>query len=193
MLVRGVSGHGKSTLVKGITGALRGVCIDYEEAATFRDAFVLVGQGVKHKLEFESLTLGELFDTQDCALVERYLDACLLIDWYESSCQSSIQANIQVSGGERNRLTLAYHIFLAEKRGSPVLILDECEQGTDLYDPVRRHDCYELVRRIRALCADKTLLIVSHMYDERGRPHLPVEAIDWSRIITLESMRVDVS
>jgi ABC-type thiamine transport system ATPase subunit len=137
--------------------------------------------------------LGELFDTHDPAFVERYLDACLLLNWYESSCQSSIQANIQVSGGERNRLTLAYHIFLAEKRGSPVLILDECEQGTDLYDPVSRQDCYELVRRIRALCADKTLLIVSHMYDERGRPHLPVDTVDWSHIITMESMQMNLA
>lgn len=192
ILIRGPSGHGKSTLIKGITGALRGVCIDYEEAGTFRDSFVMVGQGQKHKLDFESLTLGELFETGDTSVVERYLGACLLLPWYESSCQSSLDANINVSGGERNRLTLAYHLSLVEKRNAPVLILDECEQGTDLYDPYRRHDCYELVRRIRLLCQDKTLLIVSHMYDERGMPLVPVEPIEWTRIITLRSMQLNL-
>jgi len=192
ILIRGASGHGKSTLVKGITGALRGVCIDYEEAGTFRDSFVMVGQGIKHKLDFESLTLGELFQTRDTSVVERYLGACLLLPWYESSCQSSLDANIQVSGGERNRLTLAYHLSLVKQRNAPVLILDECEQGTDLYDPLRRHDCYELVRRIRLLCHDKTLLIVSHMYDGSGRPLVPVEPIEWTHIMTLESMQMTI-
>jgi ABC-type transporter Mla maintaining outer membrane lipid asymmetry ATPase subunit MlaF len=42
-LVRGSSGHGKSTLVKGITGQLGGVEIDYLDARVFRDSFVLVG------------------------------------------------------------------------------------------------------------------------------------------------------
>jgi len=43
ILVRGSSGHGKSTLVKGLTGQLGGVEIDYLDARVFRDSFVLVG------------------------------------------------------------------------------------------------------------------------------------------------------
>ena len=179
VLVRGSSGHGKSTLVKGITGQLAGCEIDYVDARVFRDSFVMVGQGAKHKLDFETLTLGELFETMDERLIEDLCNICLLTDWLDdmkrqhskSSAKktdghpgSVLDALIYVSGGERNRLTLAYHLWLAEQRNARVLVLDECEQGTDVVSQ-SSCDVYELIRRIREAYHEMTLIVVSHFYD----------------------------
>ncbi len=197
-MVRGPSGHGKSTLVKGITGSLRGVCIDYEEAATFRDSFVLVGQGIKHKLDFETLTLAELFENSLRDEIESLLSTCLLDSWRQGLVRSStsddwMNVPIEVSGGERNRLTLAYHLFLAKKRDCPVIILDECEQGTDLWDPLERNDAYRLVENVRIALPDKIFIVVSHFYDSRGAPLLPgASDIAWTHVLSLEHMNIRV-
>lgn len=198
ILIRGPSGHGKSTFVKGITGALRGVCIDYEEAGTFRNAFVLVGQGIKHKLDFESLTLRELFEHSTLDEIQQLLSTCLLESWRrslesESTYLDWTHAPIHVSGGERNRLTLAYHLYLAVRRQCPVIILDECEQGTDLWDPIHRNDAYKLVENIRVALPEKTLIVVSHFYNSTGAPLLPgASSIAWTRVLSLEHMNVGI-
>ncbi len=88
-MIRGSSGHGKSTLVKGITGQLAGCEIDYLDSRIFRDSFVLVGQGGKHKLEFEMLTLGDLFETADIRLVQDLCSICLLSEWLEDMVRSN--------------------------------------------------------------------------------------------------------
>ncbi len=78
-----------------------------------------------------------------------------------------------MSGGERNRLTLAYYLWLSEQKQARVLILDECEQGTDVVSEHSANTVYELVRRIRQAYVGMTLIVVSHFYDERGHPLVP--------------------
>jgi hypothetical protein len=113
ILVRGSSGHGKSTLVKALCGQIPGLCIDYEEASRFKDFFFMSGQGAKHKLEFESLSLLDLFDGASSLHIFNLLSVCLLDEWLQERSEHRLSQPIFVSGGERNRLTLAYHIHLA--------------------------------------------------------------------------------
>jgi ABC-type transport system involved in cytochrome bd biosynthesis fused ATPase/permease subunit len=120
---------------------------------------------------------------------------CLLDEWISSQgpFEASLDAPIFVSGGERNRLTLAYHIHLALVNQARVLILDECEQGTDLFDANRRRDAYRLVDNIRRALPDKTLVFVSHLYNHNGAPLVPgAQSVPWTHVLSLENMLITV-
>jgi ABC-type Mn2+/Zn2+ transport system ATPase subunit len=66
-----------------------------------------------------------------------------------AGARSVLDQEIVLSGGERNRLTLAYYLWVAERRRAQVLVLDECEQGTDVANVGDGGDVYELLLRIR--------------------------------------------
>lgn len=205
VLIRGSSGSGKSTFLKGLLGHLGGVEINGYSSQYFMDNFITVTQG--GHVKFDKLSISDLFDSNDEFEIEKFCRMALLDNWIEKTKQSKIMKRcdiemgfmdinplswldtlIEVSGGEHKRLTIAYKLFLVNKHRNrfKVITLDEPEQGSDLYDQ-NRNDGYEMLRRINEGFPDKALIVVSHMYNLNGDPHVKEvkgRSIKWSKILS---------
>jgi ABC-type transport system involved in cytochrome bd biosynthesis fused ATPase/permease subunit len=198
ILIHGSSGHGKSTFLKGLLGHINSVFIDDNESQIYTDNFITVAQG--GNVRFDKLTVADLFGTRDEKEIEKFCHMALLDTWLfkmkHFMQKSWLDAEIQVSGGEHKRLTIAYKLFLVNKyeKRFKVITLDEPEQGSDLYDK-NCNDGYEMLRRIGNGFPNKILIIVSHMYDDNGNPHVKEvknRSIKWTKILSIDNFVISV-
>jgi ABC-type transport system involved in cytochrome bd biosynthesis fused ATPase/permease subunit len=203
ILICGPSGHGKTTFLKGLTGQLDGVLIDGVPTIEFSDDFMCVGQSLTNRLKFDKITLRELFEDASEEQIEKFLSMALLDEWMNKlkyplnsdsfvsiDMNSWIDKQIEVSGGEHLRLTIAYNLYMiSSKDHIKVIALDEPEQGTDLYNNTCQ-DSYEMVRRISDAFKNKTLIVISHNYDINGFPHVKKvydskRYVKWNKVVSL--------
>jgi ATP-binding cassette subfamily B protein len=168
----GENGSGKTTLAKLLAclyhpsaGAIRwdGVDTARVDAAELRRSVAVIFQDFLqyHLPARDNIGLGrpEAIDDLDAireAAVQADADRFVreLPDGYETMLGPEFLAGTDLSVGQWQRMALARAFF----RNAPFVILDE---PTAALDPRAEH---ELFRRIRALLADRTVLLISHRF-----------------------------
>lgn len=197
VLIRGSSGHGKSSFFKGLCGSLSGVLINNKESIHYMDNIVSLAQS--GFLKFKELSLSEIFGLDDEYVIENICRMVMLDDWLNKKRfdegNDFMKKPVELSGGEALRLTIGYKLFQAKKLNKPVIALDEPESGTDLFDP-DSNDGYEMLKRIGEEFKGITLIVISHMYNANGEAHLANvrnRAVKWDNVITIKNFNVSVS
>ncbi|NUO56069.1 MAG: ATP-binding cassette domain-containing protein, partial [Hamadaea sp.] len=156
----GPSGAGKSTVLGLLSGAIQpsdGV-VRYDGRPLPDEAYDLVGglfadAAVFHASVLDNVTLG-----RPSTLEERTAaaEAAGLLDWIEAQPDGWDtlvgEEGAAMSGGQRQRLTLARALLHAP----PVLLLDEPTEGLD------PQHADEVLRRVLAYAADRTVVLVTH-------------------------------
>lgn len=196
VLIIGSSGHGKTSLFKGLCAYLSGVLINGKESIYYMDNIVSLAQS--GFLKFKELSLSEIFGLDDECVIENICRMVMLDDWLNKKKFDDgtdfMKTPVELSGGEALRLTIGYKLFQAKKLNKPVIALDEPESGTDLFDP-DSNDGYEMLRRIGEEFKGTTLIVISHMYNENGEAHVANvrdRAIKWDSVITIRDFTVSV-
>jgi len=164
-LVRGPSGHGKSTFIKALIGKLPGLTLLQGDPASFLQNYVEYYQNIREKLPWSKVTLDQLFNSTDSDLIKQSCEMVGLTYWLDRFIDGTTnevdfekEINQSISGGEKSRLALA--IKASELIRDPTkraYILDEPEQGID---PAL---AYEVVGRILEEFPDRTAIIISHL------------------------------
>jgi ATP-binding cassette subfamily B protein len=185
----GENGSGKTTLAKLLAGLYRpasgtitwdGIDINRVDAEQLRKSIAAIFQDFVrfHLRARDNVGLGRVTaidDLDDIREAARHADADAFLgalpDGYESVLGPEFEGGTDLSVGQWQRVALARAFF----RHAPFVILDE---PTAALDPRAEHDLFE---RIRALLADRTVLLISHRFSS-------VRNAD--RIYVLESGRV---
>lgn len=196
-LIRGSSGHGKSTFFKALCGQLAGVQVNGEDSGHFMDNIISLGQSSGSFLKFNELSLTEIFCTSDENIIVKFCKMVMLEDWLNKlkidAGKNFMNQTVKLSGGESQRLTIGYKLFQAEKLNKPIIALDEPECGTDLFD-TNSNDGYEMIKRISEGFKKTTIIIISHMYNNKGEAHVTEvrnRAVKWDHVITVDNFNID--
>jgi len=178
ILLRGASGHGKSTFLAGLTGKLP--CVTFggvAQPSNLKHHYSEFYQTIKEDMPFINMTVSELFRGMPIARIEEAARICCC---YELICSLHLHVAItrKLSGGEKSRIALATVIadFICNNRA--VLIADELEQGVD--PPL----AYQIYTNIRTRFTHRQLWFVSHL--ERADT-----AFEWSHILYFKNGRIE--
>ena len=223
ILITGPSGAGKTTFLKGIFGLDNKPDVRLSNGLSPRSYYSnisLMYQSIKEDLQFDSLTLREVFDgTNNEQLVEEVLSIAHVGKWVDRLKQKVITdktnndyvINIdddvkynnngswldidlseigQLSGGEKTRLAIAIQLFELVTQNKKVLILDEPEQGTD--PPI----AYKVIESIVKKYGDNTLIVIISHLEKLINPKLNIDRsnsnIQWSNHVTVENNIINV-
>jgi ABC-type transport system involved in cytochrome bd biosynthesis fused ATPase/permease subunit len=178
ILIKGRSGHGKSTFINALMGKIDGLILDKHQPENYYHVFVEFYQNIREKLPTSAISIRELFDNEpNNSLIMKCLITCFPNDDIEkilntkSKMDNYISINISIdpldininerlSGGEKARLALATRIYqMLTKPNKSILILDEPEQGSDTEVAI------QIINNIFELFKDKTILMISHICD----------------------------
>lgn len=181
ILVKGPSGHGKSTFINALMGKIDGVELLYGKPENFFHCYVEMYQTIKESLPTSQITIRQLFDDEkDDELIWECCRICCVDDWLEkfgkeneNKNEDSLVINItksspldmkiqeKISGGQKTRLAMATRIHQAKQkknRGENViLIFDEPEQGSD------PEVAYQIINNIMQEFRNETMYIISHL------------------------------
>jgi len=215
ILITGPSGAGKTTFLKGIFGLDNKPEVRLSNGMTPRSYYSnisLMYQSIKEDLQFDSLTLREVFDgTSNEKLVEEVLTIAHVGKWIdrlknkdhiidldsdldldnEMKCQNNNSSWLdvdlseigQISGGEKTRLAIAIQLFELVTHKKRVLILDEPEQGTD--PPIAYKVIESIVNKYGNECL---IVIISHL----EKLTLSQSNIVWSNHVIVENNMINV-
>ena len=175
ILIKGRSGHGKSTFINALMGKIDGLILDKYQLENYSHVFVEFYQNIREKLPTSAISIRELFENEpNNSLIMKCLNTCFPDDditkilYNISLAQNNnkiidsldIDINERLSGGEKTRLALATRIYqMLVKQNKSILILDEPEQGSDPEVAI------QIINNIFELFKDKTIIMISHICD----------------------------
>lgn len=175
ILIKGRSGHGKSTFINALMGKIDGLILDKYQLENYSHVFVEFYQNIREKLPTSAISIRELFENEpNNSLIMKCLNTCFPDDditkilYNLSLAQNNnkiidsldIDINERLSGGEKTRLALATRIYqMLVKQNKSILILDEPEQGSDPEVAI------QIINNIFELFKDKTIIMISHICD----------------------------
>jgi ABC-type transport system involved in cytochrome bd biosynthesis fused ATPase/permease subunit len=174
ILIKGRSGHGKSTFINALMGKIDGLILDKYQLENYSHVFVEFYQNIREKLPTSAISIRELFENEpNNSLIMKCLNTCFpdgditKILYNISLAQNNkiidsldIDINEKLSGGEKTRLALATRIYqMLVKQNKSILILDEPEQGSDPEVAI------QIINNIFELFKDKTIIMISHICD----------------------------
>jgi len=200
ILVRGKSGHGKTTLINAIMGKIKGIKLSSDEIENYYHHFVEFYQTIKEKMPSSSITIRQLFnDEKDDNIIIHCCKLCQIYDFVTNlslrgkttndeiidiEFMNVLDIDIQerISGGQKSRLALATRIYRLLKENKKILVLDEPEQGSD------PEIAYCILNNIVELCQEKNaiLIVISHL-------ELIESSVQWHKILRINEGIVCVS
>lgn len=161
ILIKGPSGHGKTTFLNALIGKIAGLDLEFGMPKNFTHQFVEFFQNIKELMPTSKITVRRLFSGEkDDELIMLCCRLSKVDDWVVklkladkkfqkkddkkddnkdvmaielSSKQNylDIEINNKISGGQKSRLALATRLYKVIKEKKKVLVLDEPEQGSD--------------------------------------------------------------
>jgi ABC-type transport system involved in cytochrome bd biosynthesis fused ATPase/permease subunit len=135
IIISGVSGAGKTTLIKGMQGHVLGLNYDTKNhPLCYKDQIMYMSQNAREKLPTSRTTLRQLFyDEVSSKLITEALKIVQLTSWFTNTMESNLDKLIEekLSGGEKTRLCLAIALYKARKNKVKWLILDEPDSGLE--------------------------------------------------------------
>ena len=137
IVLSGVSGCGKTTLIKGLLGQIEGITYDTGNPSdSYISKIAYMRQNIREVTPMVKVTLRNLFsDDSDFNLIKKVLNYAKIYDWFESKMNGNLDTPIGElcipSGGEKTRICFAMTLYRLEKNQCSWLILDEPEQGLD--------------------------------------------------------------
>ena len=185
ILIRGRSGHGKSTFINALMGKIDGLILDKYQLENYYYVFVEFYQNIREKLPTSTISIRKLFENEpNNSIIMKCLTTCFpnddlirilhnissnnntktntddYISINISTDPLDININERLSGGEKSRLALASRVYqMLTKQNKSILILDEPEQGTDPEVAI------QIINNIFELFKDKTIIMISHICD----------------------------
>jgi len=182
ILIRGGSGHGKTTFINALMGKIDGLILDKYKLENYYHVFVEFYQNIREKLPTSSISIRELFENEpNNSIIMKCLNTCfnkhdldrILNNISKSKSKNDdhiaidisidpldININEKLSGGEKTRLALSTRIYqMLSKHNKSILILDEPEQGSDPEIAI------QIINNIFDLFKDKTIIMISHICD----------------------------
>lgn len=130
ILLKGVSGAGKTQLVNSLQGFVNGTEFNSKTPREYQQAWEYLNQQTREAIPSKDLTLRAMLDNEsNDELIEELVDIVMLNEKFNSLGFDSPMEDL--SGGEKMRLSIVYTLWNMKKRGKQVLILDEPEQGLD--------------------------------------------------------------
>lgn len=137
IVLSGVSGCGKTTLIKGLLGQIEGITYDTGNPSdSYISKIAYMRQNIREVTPMVKVTLRNLFsDDSDSNLIKKVLNYAKIYDWFENQMNGNLDIPIGElvipSGGEKTRICFAMTLYRLEKNQCSWLILDEPEQGLD--------------------------------------------------------------
>lgn len=129
ILLKGVSGAGKTQLVNSLQGLVPGTKFN-KSPKEFETSWEYLDQQTRETIPSRGLKLRAMLEyEQDDDLIHELLEIVMLDDKF--SVLGFDNPMEDLSGGEKMRLSILYTLWDMRKRGKQVLILDEPEQGLD--------------------------------------------------------------
>ena len=137
IVLSGVSGCGKTTLIKGLLGQIEGITYDTGNPSdSYISKIAYMRQNIREVTPMVKVTLRNLFSNDsDSNLIKKVLNYAKIYDWFENQMNGNLDIPIgelcTPSGGEKTRICFAMTLYRLEKNKCSWLILDEPEQGLD--------------------------------------------------------------
>lgn len=196
ILVRGPTGHGKSTFLNALLGKIDGLWLlnmnTNVSPMSFVDDYVEFYQSITSDMPFSNISIRDLFYSEmDDSKINSALEICFPYDLKDilenlrtnksknkSDCANNsfdIHINEIFSGGQCSRLCLAIQVYNMMEHGKSCLILDEMEQGSDPKTAVKVLD------NIMKIFSDKTIIVVSHLCK------CQINKIEWTKRIKVKN------
>jgi len=202
-LIKGPTGHGKSTFIDGLTGKIPGVALNYLKPENYYSSMAEMYQRIRELTPSMNITLRDLFHgDRDDNLIMHCLALCFeedelpkllkALEDKDKDTNPSKEFDIEaqtiskkhaldcklkeiLSGGQKSRLCLATRVYDMKKNKKDMLILDEPEQGSDPKTAVK------VLNRI---CNEfDTYVLVTHMCNCQ----LSQIRVDWTNQLLVEN------
>jgi len=161
ILISGASASGKTTLIKGLIGYMKGAIYDSnDEPLSYRKKISYMCQDMREQILISRNTLRQIFyDETDNDLIIEVLKTVHLEKWFTNTMKSDLDEvlEMKVAGGEKSRLCLAITLYKARKDNCQWLILDEPDAGLD------NELAPELLKSVITNYADMTIFLIVHV------------------------------
>lgn len=161
IIISGLSGAGKTTLIKGLIGYIPGIVLSTSlHPLSYRKKIMYMCQDARGNVPTSKPTVRELFygETNDVRIIDS-LETVELTTWYIDVLHKNLDLPIEekISGGQKTRLCLAITLYKARKENVKWLILDEPDSGLDPeLSP-------KLLKKVLSSYKDMTIFLIVHM------------------------------
>lgn len=170
ILIRGKTGGGKTTLLEGLTGKIKGVTMNEGKPENYYHTTADMFQNIREKMPSSKVTIRDFFKNEmyndliktclKCTFEDSELDLILgslsKKENYEKH-PFDVELDEILSGGQKSRLCLATRCYELEKFEKKILIMDEPEQGSDPRTAVT------VIQKIFDKYTHCTIIMISHM------------------------------
>lgn len=174
--ITGVSGSGKTTFMRGLSGETNGICLIDDTTMDQYVNKITVIQQDNSSIPFKDITIRDLFDDEiNDELILSAMKICfcendfnmLLKNLKEKSSKENkseknpLDIYIQniFSGGERQRMILSIGVYDALKKNSKIIFIDEPEQYLD--KETRKF----VINNLMKIFNNVNVIIVTHVCD----------------------------
>jgi len=130
ILLRGVSGSGKTKLVQSLQGFIPGCVYKRFDSKSTEDWWEFMNQETRESIPSAGISIRQLLENEDDdSYIFELINLVELNYLFNKDDLDKILKNL--SGGEKMRLSLLYTLWERKKRKKSIVIFDEPEQGLD--------------------------------------------------------------